>query len=127
MMEPLKSVTLRRVSSIGGPGGVGGPRGPGGPEGPDGPDIDGLDGARETEGASAPETIARTSTADGIDTQALAAEIAAGRLSPQEAIERLVDAMAGPDLPPEMRTGVRELLRDELANDPHLQSLVDHL
>lgn len=127
MLEPLKSVTLRGVSPIGGPGGVGGPSGPSGPEGPDGPDADGLEGARETEGTTGADAIARPASTDGVDTQAIAAEIAAGRLSPHEAIEQLVDAMAGPDVPSEMRAGMRELLKDELENDPHLQSLVSHL
>lgn len=100
------------MTSIGGPGGIGGPRGPSGPDAADGPDeIDGPDDAASVDAASA-------SMVDG-----LAAEIAAGRLTPHEAIERLVDATAGPELGAAERAELRELLTDLVANDPYLSGL----
>ncbi|MBA2544814.1 MAG: hypothetical protein H0V17_34535 [Deltaproteobacteria bacterium] len=53
----------------------------------------------------------------------LAAEIAAGNLSPGEAIDRLVEATAGPELDAAERAELRELLTDLVANDPYLGGL----
>ena len=111
------------MSTIGGPGGIGGPKGPGGPEGPDGPD--GPDGPGDVDAAAAGraadagacrclgrdagiEQAGAASRAGDID--ALAAEIAAGRLTPHEAIERLVDEPPAPELGAAERAELRELL-----------------
>ena len=106
------------MTSIGGPGGIGGPKGPSGPSGPDGPDdigdagdIGELDAARATKAAG--------------ELEAMAADIAAGTLTPREAIDRLVNDIAGADqLGSAEQADLREMLTDLVANDPYLQSLV---
>ena len=103
------------MSTIGGPGGIGGPKGPGGPS-----DVDGPDGLDDV-GALDTTTAARA--ADGLE--AMASEIAAGRLSPREAVDKLVDDIAGSDaLGATERAELRELLTDLVENDPYLQSIV---
>lgn len=113
------------MSTIGGPGGIGGPKGPGGPDGPDGPDdIEGPDGAGPADRADAATAAQRTDRASGAsDIDALAAEVAAGRITRQEAIDRLVEATAGPELGAAERAELRELLTDLVANDPYLGAL----
>jgi len=107
------------MSTIGGPGGIGGPSGPKGPSGPDGPDeVSGLDDVAPELGVDA-ATASSQSVVDG-----LAAEIAAGRLTPREAIDQLVDLTAGPELGMAERAELRELLTDLVANDPYLGGLV---
>jgi len=107
------------MSSVGGPGGIGGPKGPSGPSGPDGADDVGdvghgdiaIDGARAARAAG--------------ELEAMAAEIAAGKLTPREAVDKLVDEIAGTDqLGASERAELRELLTDMVANDPYLSSLV---
>ena len=104
------------MTSIGGPGGIGGPKGPSavGPS-----EIDDIAGepAVDAAGAAVPAT----------DLDALAAELAAGRLTPREAIDRLVEAAAGPGLDPAERAELRELFADLIANDPHLGSLIGRI
>lgn len=114
------------MSGIGGPGGIGGPEGPGGPDGPDGPDgasgidgIDGPDGPGGIEGADGPS--------DTADIDRLAAEVAAGRLTPREAIDQLVEATATPDLSPTERAELREMLTDLVANDPYFGGLANRV
>lgn len=103
------------MSTIGGPGGIGGPKGPSGPEGPDEvADINdvGVDEATATKAAG--------------ELHAMAADIAAGRLTAREAVDKLVDEIAGAqELGTTERAELRELLTDLVANDPYLQSLVD--
>ena len=103
------------MSTIGGPGGIGGPKGPSGPEGPDEvADVDdiGVDEATATKAAG--------------ELQAMAADIAAGRLTAREAVDKLVDEIAGAQhLGASERAELRELLTDLVANDPYLQSLTD--
>ncbi len=106
------------MSGIGGPGGVGGPKGPGGPTGPEGPDD--VDDVADVSG---PE---RTAPAGNLD--ALAADIAAGRLTPQQAVDRLVDEIAGSQaLDATQRAELRELMADMIANDPNLAALVGRI
>jgi hypothetical protein len=107
------------MSTIGGPGGIGGPKGPGGPDGADGPDgLDGADGV---------DDVATTDAATATMIDKLAADIAAGNLTPKEAIDRLVDATAGPELGATERAELREMLTDLVANDPHLGGLAGRL
>ncbi len=114
------------MSTIGGPGGIGGPKGPGGPGGPEG--LDGPDGPDGPDELDAPDASAAPDAARAAgDLDALAAEVAAGRLSPHEAIERLVDATAGPELGAAERAELREILTDLVANDPHLAALAGRL
>jgi hypothetical protein len=119
------AIEERVMSTVGGPGGIGGPGGvggAGGPEGPDGPD--GPDGPEGVDGASATDAV---DTVAASDIDALAAEVAAGRLTRQEAIDRLVEATAGPDLGPTERAELRELLGDLVANDPYLNDLMNRV
>jgi len=122
------------MSTIGGPGGIGGPKGPGGPDGPEGPDgpgdVDAADAGRAADAARGADAVGRDAGIEQAaaagragDVDALAAEIAAGRLTPHEAIERLVDAAAGPELGAAERAELRELLTDLVAHDPHLGAL----
>jgi len=108
------------MSTIGGPGGIGGPKGPTAPDGAS--EIDGLAGEAAVE--RAPATGATSATGD---VDALAAEVAAGRLTPREAIDQLVEATAGPGLDATQRSELRELLTDLVANDPYLGSLVGRI
>ncbi len=105
------------MSSIGGPSGIGGPGGPSGPGGPDGPD-----GPDDVGGADATEDAQRTS-----DIDALAAEVAAGRLTPREAIDQLVESTATPDLSAAERAELREMLADLVANDPYFTNLTNRV
>ncbi|GEM_PF-1109531 len=120
------------MSGIGGPGGIGGPKGPGGPEGPDGPDgPDGLDGPDGANGPDGPDGVGGPESADGASSTAdidrLAAEVAAGRLTPREAIDQLVEATATPDLSPTERAELREMLSDLVANDPYFGGLANRV
>lgn len=108
------------MSSIGGPGGIGGPKGPRGPDDLDGPDD--VAPTRDARPAAAAQTAAPTG-----DIDALAAEVAAGRLTPREAIDRLVDATAGEELDPAERAELREMLVELIANDPYLGSLANRV
>jgi hypothetical protein len=103
------------MTTIGGPGGIGGPAGPA----PDGP-------SQITEPAGDPPVDAAGPAPPATDLDALAAELAAGRVSPREAIDRLLDRLvedAGPGLDPAERAELRELFNDLIANDPHLRTL----
>jgi hypothetical protein len=54
----------------------------------------------------------------------LAAELAAGRLTTREAIDRLVDRIAaGAELDPDDRAELRALLADLIEYDPHLGAI----
>jgi hypothetical protein len=107
------------MSTIGGPGGIGGPSGPSRPDGPD--ELDGLSG---TDAAGAAGAAGAASAAVGTsDLDVLAAEVAAGRLSPREAIDQLVEATATPELSAGERAELRELLSELVASDPFFASL----
>lgn len=137
------------MSSIGGPGGIGGPKGPSGPGGPGGPggpvDVDGpdaADGGAQSSGAAGnvrdvrdvrgPAEAGHVDAAAGAKAssgiEAMAADIAAGKLTANEAIERLVNEIAGADhLGPTEQAELKEMLTDLVANDPYLQSLVGRI
>jgi hypothetical protein len=108
------------MSTIGGPGGIGGPQGPEGPHGPPKiEDIEDVTGGAPVEQAQG--------TARASDVEALAAEVAAGRLTRREAIDRLVEATASPGLGATERADLRELLTDLVAHDPYLGGLVGRI
>lgn len=108
------------MTSIGGPGGIGGPKGPSGPSGPDGPDD-----VSDITGAAPGEVDAAHAAKAAGGLLAMAAEIAAGRLTANEAIDQLVGELAATDaLDHAAQADLRELLSDLVANDPYLQSLV---
>ncbi len=126
------------MSGINGPGGPTRPSGPAeSPSGPAGPtdsaaaadgaaDASATNFADQVRNASAnTTTAAATSGPNSVD--ALATEINAGRMTPNQAIEVLLDQTAGPDLPVEQRAQLRELLTDMLANDPHFAELTRRL
>lgn len=109
--------------SGGGPGGMNGPKGPDGPDGP--PELDDLDELDDLSGdapVEQPRGAARAS-----DIEALAAEVAAGRLTQREALDRLVEATAGPGLDAAERAELRELLTDLVANDPYLGGMIGRI
>ena len=108
------------MAGIGGPGGIGGPKGPSGPSGPGGPG--GPDGPDGPDGLDELGPPIRTS-----DIDILAKEVAAGRLSPREAIDKLVDATATPDLSTEERSELRELLSDLVENDPFFTNVTNRV
>jgi hypothetical protein len=118
------------MSTIGGPGGIGGPKGPDGPDGLS--DIEagevgeagGVAGKAAVEHAPLAQVGGAAATGD---LEALAGEVAAGRLTPREAIDRLVEATAGPGLDASERAELRELLTDLVTNDPHLGALVGRI
>lgn len=112
------------MSTIGGPGGIGGPKGPGGPTGPEGPDD--IADASDIGDVGAVDAARATRAATGLE--AMAADIAAGKLTAREAIDRMVDEIAGTDqLGATERAELREMLTDLVAADPYLQSLVGRL
>ena len=61
----------------------------------------------------------------------LAAELRAGRLTPQAAagkvLERVVEKQVGPGAPPEVRDRIRGALQDALENDPVLAEKLSRL
>lgn len=105
------------MSSIGGPSGIGGPGGPSGPSGPDGPE-----GPDDVDAAEALADAQRTS-----DIDILASAVAAGKLTPREAIDQLVESTATPDLSVDERAELRELLSDLVANDPYFTNLTNRV
>jgi len=70
--------------------------------------------------------VAGTAPAGNIDK--LAADIAAGRLTPQQAVDRLVDEIAGTqDLGETERAELKEMMQDLIENDPNLAALVGRI
>ena len=109
--------------SVGGPSGIGGPQGPGGPTGPEAPDGPGAADAADAVDSAA--TVEHAENAADIDR--LAADVAAGKLTPKEAIDQLVEATATPDLSPAERAELREILADIVANDPYFGGLANRV
>lgn len=89
------------ADKLGGPRGPTGPGGPGGPSGPSGP--------------GGPDPIAD-----------IAADLKAGRITPDQAVDRVVEAAARdgiPDAAPDkVRAQVREQLMSLIGDDPFLAS-----
>jgi hypothetical protein len=112
---------MTSIGGAGGPGGIGGPKGPGGAddvgEAGEAGDVGEVGDAGEAHEATSASSIDRSQL------DALADDLAAGRLTPQEAIDRLV-ANAGAGLPHAEQVELRELIVDLVANDPYLSSLV---
>jgi hypothetical protein len=108
-------------SGIGGPGGIDGPKGPGGVGGPDAvDDVDGADGADAADAVDG----AAAATADDQAIAALAAELRAGTITPEAALDRLLDQTVSADLDPAERAELREMIVDLVANDPYLSGLL---
>jgi hypothetical protein len=114
------------MSGIGGPGGVGGPGRPGGVGGPDGPDgPGGPDGPEGPDRAAGAGGIAAAAAPTADPLSARAADVAAGRLTPQAALDQLIDQTIAPELGAAERAELREMIIDLVANDPHLAALFD--
>ncbi len=118
------------IGGAGGPGGVGGRKGPGGIDGPD--DVGDVADVGTDSSVSSPSpgvdpgsSIAGATAAKAAGgLEAMASEIAAGRLTPREAVDKIVDEIASTDqLGAGERAELRELLSDLVENDPYLQSL----
>ena len=106
------------MSSIGGPGGIGGPKGPSGPSGPDG-----ADKASDITADAGVDSARAARALSGLE--AMAADIAAGKLTAREAVDKLVSDIAGSEqLGPAEQADLRELLTDLVNNDPHLAALI---
>lgn len=102
------------MSGIGGPGGIGGPKGPRG--------IDPSGGTEEIDEAG---DVGETERAAAGELDRIAADVASGKLTAQQAIDRMVDQMASTEhLGAEERAELRELLADLVANDPYLSGLL---
>ncbi len=119
---------MTSIGGAGGPGGIGGAKPPGGvDEAAQVGDVGDTAGVADTTEAS-PVGLAHTAASrlqpGALD--ALAHDLATGRLTPHEAIERLV-AQAGAGLPQLDQVELRELLDDLVANDPYLGSLAKRL
>ena len=117
-------------SGIQGPGGAGGPTGPGGPGGPAG--VDGVDDVGDVGDAGDVRDVAgaRTDAARGAGAAggadpvvALAADLDAGRITPEQALARLLDDGLAGDVDPAQRAELEALFADLLANDPYLAGL----
>jgi hypothetical protein len=116
-------------SGIDRPGGPGGPSGTGSPTGPAGAD-DPADVVRAAGGDRAGQAVGvgGLDRAAGADPMvALAAELDAGRISPDQALARLLDEGLGADLDPAQRAELEELFSELLANDPYLAGLARDL
>jgi hypothetical protein len=114
------------MSSIGGPGGIGGPKGPGGPDAATGPDdAAGIDDAAGTPDVGRAGEVDGSAAARAVgELESMAADIAAGRLTAREAVDRLVSEIAGSEqLGQTEQAELRELLSDLVASDPYLASL----
>jgi hypothetical protein len=114
------------MSTMGGPGGINGPKGSDGPRA-----IDDASELPDTQPAATATAAAAAPALATTDLEALAAEVAAGRLTRGEAIDRVIDqmteAMAGPGLDADARAELRELLSDLVANDPYLDALAGRI
>jgi len=108
------------TSGIGGPGGPSGPRGPGRPDGPDGPG--GVDGPGQPLSIQTPAGAAGTGAIDR-----LAADLEAGRISPEEALTELMAEAIPEDMTGVERADLEALLGDLLASDPYLAGLAAQL
>lgn len=121
------------MSGIGGPGGVG-PKGPAESAGLSGETSAVTDSQRPTaaerslatEHAQATAQVGASERASLRGVDALANELSAGRITPKQALDALVEA-AGADLGPTERAELREILGELLANDPHLRGLASSL
>ncbi len=116
---------MTSIGGAGGPGGIGGAKPPGVDATAEVGDVGETLGVVDTAEAShVAQTAASRLTPGTLD--ALANDIATGKLTVHEAIERLV-AQAGAGMPQLEQTELRELLADLVANDPYLGSLAKRL
>jgi hypothetical protein len=109
------------VSAIkppGGPGGVGGPSGPDAPK-PTSPTT----GPSFQERVDAQSSAQRATPTD--PSQAVIADLRAGKITPNEAVQRLTDvAVQRSHAPPGVRPAVEARVREMLRSDPMVQDLL---
>jgi hypothetical protein len=104
------------MTSVGGAGGAGGS----GPIGPGGP-VDGPEGVGPADGAEAAAETSPAAATARVDQ--LAADLDAGKITPEQAMAALIDeSVAG--LPPAEQAEVRRLMEDVVAADPYLGGLL---
>jgi hypothetical protein len=114
--------------TIGGPGGVGGPKGPGGVGGTSAPEVDGVDDAHDVDATAGARDLDAAHAVSSPDVERLAADLAAGRITPQQAVDHMVDQIAnGAPLGAAERAELRELIVDLVANDPYLGGLIGRI
>lgn len=116
------------MSTIKPPGGPGGPLPPTGPVGPEatapaspasGPSF------REVAGAASPTGTPATSATPTDPTQAVLADLRAGRLTPDQAVDRLTTlAVDKTHAPPALRPAIEQKLRALILRDPTVASLL---
>jgi nucleoid-associated protein YgaU len=83
----------------------------------------------EVDKAQAVDAPARTAESAAVDAVTrIAEDVAKGRISREEAVERIIDETLGSDLvqaaPADMRAEIAAALESLVATDPYLQSLV---
>ena len=87
-----------------------------------------LDGAGDPRATTPTNQVRATGAVSVTD---LAADLRAGRLTPQAAIgkvlERVVEKQVGPGAPPQVRDRIREALQDALESDPLLAEKLSRL
>ena len=113
--------------SIAGGSGPSGPGGiAGGPTGVDG--IDEVDELADVQKSSASSSAsAATGVAGNDPLAALAADLSAGKISPHQALERLIDSTMHEGLSAADRSDLRAMITDLADNDPYLKSLLGQL
>jgi hypothetical protein len=122
------------AGKVTGPGGGLPPTAPiNGPHGNDKIETPAAGGPRFADklaGAGAPAPAASPGRADTI-TADLAADLRAGRITPQAAIEKVIDRIVerqvGAGAPPAVREQIRTALTDAVADDPLLGEKLKHL
>ena len=121
------------MSGIGGIGGPGGPGGIGGPKGvgpsgaadaADSLEATGLESSEAAQGTSGLGQTGATGATGATELRALANEVEAGRLSKDAAIDQIVENTLSPELTAEQRTELRGMIRELVATDPYLLSLL---
>jgi hypothetical protein len=115
------------IKPPGGPRGAGGveaPRGPGGAEStnePTGPSFQNRVAEQQSANAAKPASA----TASASSSQAVVADLRAGKISPDTALRRLTDlAVQRSGAPAALRPGIEARLRELMTRDPNVRDLV---
>ena len=109
---------MTAIKPPGGPGGVGGPSGP--------------DASKPTTSTTGPSFQDRVNEQQGAHratpadpSQAVVADLRAGKITPNEAVQRLTDvAVQRSHAPPALRPAVESRVREMLRSDPLVQDLL---
>ena len=100
---------------------------PGGPK--ESPSVDVVEDLRDAVETASRTTEVEASVTRGIDAvEQIAADVAAGSISREEAVDRLLanvlDSAMVQSAPKALREGLKEVLETLLESDPHLGSLI---